>query len=72
MIKKAVDILEEMWWDYGQNGKVNPTSWIFIGKNAFGMRDEQQVVVTPNNPMQDLDATEARKRLLDGIPNEDE
>lgn len=71
VIKKAVDILEEMWWDYGQNGKVNPTSWIFIGKNAFGMRDEQQVVVTPNNPMQDLDADQARKRLLDGIPEEE-
>ena len=70
VIKKAVDILEEMWWDYGQNGKVNPTSWIFIGKNAFGMRDEQQVVVTPNNPMQDLNADDARKRLLEGLPDE--
>ena len=72
LIKKAVDILEEMWWDYGQNGKVNPTSWIFIGKNAFGMRDEQQVVVTPNNPMQDLDAETARKRLVDAIPDDDD
>ena len=71
VIKKAVDILEEMWWDYGQNGKCNPTSWIFIGKNAFGMRDETQVVVTPNNPMQDLNAEDARKRLLEGIPEEE-
>ena len=51
LIKKAVDILQEMWWDYGQNGKTNPASWIFIGKNAFGMKDVQDVVVTPNNPI---------------------
>ena len=72
LIKKAVDILQEMWWDYGQNGKCNPASWIFIGKNAFGMRDETQVVVTPNNPLQDLDAEQARKRLVESIPDEDE
>ena len=72
VIKKAIDILQEMWWDYGQNGKCNPASWIFIGKNAFGMRDETQVVVTPNNPLQDLDADQARKRLVESIPDEDE
>lgn len=51
VIKKAVDILEEMWWDYGQNGKCNPAAWIFIGKNAFGMKDVQDVVLTPNQPL---------------------
>ena len=71
VIKKAVDILEEMWWDYGQNGRCNPAAWIFIGKNAFGMRDEQQVVITPNNPLQDLSADDARKRLVDAIPDEE-
>lgn len=51
LIKKAVDILEEMWWDYGQNGKCNPAAWIFIGKNAFGMKDVQDVILTPNQPL---------------------
>lgn len=51
VIKKAVDILQEMWWDYGQNGKCNPASWIFIGKNAFGMKDVQDVVVSPSTPL---------------------
>ena len=51
IIKKAYDIIEEMWWDYGQNGKVNPAAWIFVGKNAFGMKDTQDVVITPNNPL---------------------
>lgn len=56
LIKKAVDTLEELWWDYGQNGKTNPASWIFIGKNAFGMKDVQDVVVTPQNPLGDQPA----------------
>lgn len=71
LIKKAVDILEEMWWDYGQSGLVNPASWIFIGKNAFGMKDVQDVVVTPQSPLDNLDAEQARKRLTESIPDEE-
>ena len=52
LIKKAVDIMEELWIDYMMNGKVNPSSGIFIGKNMFGYKDVQDVVVTPNNPLQ--------------------
>lgn len=70
LIKKAVDALQEMWWDYGQNGKCNPASWIFIGKNAFGMRDEQQVVITPNNPLDQMDASQARQKLMASMPTE--
>ena len=70
VIKKAVDMLQEMWWDYGQNGKCNPASWIFIGKNAFGMRDETQVVVTPNTPFDNLDADDAKERVLTALPEE--
>lgn len=53
LIRKAVAMLEEMWWDYGYDGKVNPANWIFIGKNAYGMKDQQEVVLTPNQPIQD-------------------
>lgn len=69
LIKKAVDALQEMWWDYGQNGKCNPTSWIFIGKNAFGMRDEQQVVITPNNPLDTADPNTARQKYIEALPD---
>ncbi len=56
LIQKAVRILEEMWVDYLQNGKVNPASGIFLGKNLFGYKDSQDVVITPNNPITDADA----------------
>lgn len=72
IIKKAIDLLEELWVDYMQNGKVNPGAGIFLGKNLFGYKDVADVVVTPNNPMQGMDADQARKRLVESIPDEDE
>jgi len=71
-IKKAYSFLEEMWEQYMQNGKISPPNGIFLGKNNFDYRDEQQVVITPNNPLQDIDSETARKRLIDAIPAEDD
>ena len=72
VIKKAYQLMEEIWYDLMQNGKVNPGSGIFLGKNMFGYKDVADVVVTPNNPMQGLDADTARQRLMDGIPDDDD
>ena len=35
-IKKAYDFMENLWENYMQNGKINPVSGIFLGKNNFG------------------------------------
>ena len=70
LIKKAVDLLQEMWWDYGQNGKCNPASWIFIGKNAFGMKDTQDVVITPNNPLGETASAEEIAQKYAELPAE--
>lgn len=53
-INRAYRILEEMWENYMLNGKINPVSGIFLGKNNFEYADKQEVVVTPNNPLGDL------------------
>ena len=71
-IKKAMVLMEEIWYDMMQNGRINPASGIFLAKNMFGYKDVADVVVTPNNPMQDLDADAARKRLVESIPDDDE
>lgn len=66
VIKKAVDILEELWVDYMQNGKVNPASGIFLGKNMFGYKDVQDITVTPNNPLGDApDQKQLEARVAD-------
>ena len=72
IVKKAYDLMEEMWTDYMTNGKLSPPTGIFLAKNWFGYKDVADVVVTPNNPMQGLNAEEARKRLVDGVPDEDD
>ena len=72
IVKKAYGILEEMWVDYMQNGKISPPTAIFLAKNFFNYKDVADVVVTPNNPLQDMDADTARKRLVDAIPEEDD
>jgi hypothetical protein len=51
IIVRAHRVLEELWEDYMQNGKINPVSGIFLGKNLFGgYSDKQEVVLTPNTP----------------------
>ena len=47
LINKAYGLLEELWTDYMVNGKVNPASGIFLGKNLFGYKDTQDIVLTP-------------------------
>lgn len=72
IIKKAMSFLEEMWADAMLTNKLNPGSGCFIAKNWFNYSDTQQIVVTPNNPMQDMNPDEARKRLIESIPDEEE
>ena len=71
-IKKGYQICELLWNDYMLNGKVNPASGIFIGKNYLDMKDQTDVIVTPNNPLQNLDEESARKRIIDALPEPDE
>lgn len=72
IIKKAVSFIEEMWADYMQSGKLNPASGIFLAKNWYGYKDVADVVVTPNNPLQGMDAEQARQRITDSIPSDDD
>jgi len=48
IICEAYDALEALWEDYMMNGKINPVSGIFLGKNNFGYQDKQEYVLTPN------------------------
>ena len=64
-IKKAYKIMENLWENYMQNGKVNPVAGIFLGKNNYGYQDKTEYVVTPNTRNEnDYDADEIRNRYL--------
>lgn len=62
-IKKAYKMMENLWENYMQNGKINPVSGIFLGKNNFGYQDKTEYVVTPNtNSDSDYSTEDIRKR----------
>ena len=64
-IKKAYKYMEMLWENYMQNGKINPVSGIFLGKNNFGYQDKQEHVITPNTHSDsDYNADDIRKRYL--------
>ena len=52
-----------------QNGQVNPVSGIFLGKNHFGYRDQQEHILTPNNPLGNDVDSESIARKYDDIPD---
>lgn len=67
LIKKTYHLLEELWESYMLNGKVNPVSGIFLGKNHFGYQDKQEMVLTPNNLLGDnVSEDDIKQRLLQG------
>jgi hypothetical protein len=64
-IKRAYDFMENLWENYMQNGKINPVSGIFLGKNNFGYQDKTEYVVTPNvNNDSDYNADDIRARYI--------
>ena len=74
-IKKAYVIMENLWENYMQNGKINPVSGIFLGKNNFGYQDKTEIEVSPtikNDSDYDIEeikerySSDYRKRLSDG------
>lgn len=70
-IKKGYKIMENLWENYMQNGKINPVSGIFLGKNNFGYQDKTEYVVTPNtNSDSDYNAEDIRKRYLSNSPEQ--
>ena len=64
-IKKAHNLMENMWEQYMNSGKINPVAGIFLGKNNFGYADKQEHVVTPNTQRDDdFSAEDIKARYL--------
>ena len=73
VIKKAYILLENLWENYATNGKINPVTAIFLGKNNFGYQDKTEYVVTPNVQQDNYDPDSIRQRyLIDSANDSDE
>lgn len=68
ILKKGYQILNHLMEDYMQNGQINPVAGIFLMKNNFNYKDQQEMVLTPNNPLGDQKNTEElRQKYLDSV-----
>ena len=68
MIKTAKEILAALDAELVSKGKIPQVTYIFRAKNYFGMRDQAEVIVTPNNPLgAESNAEEAQKRLESSV-----
>lgn len=67
-IKRGYQLLNQMIEDYMQNGQINPVAGIFLMKNNFNYRDQQEMVLTPNNPLgEQRNTEELRQKYLDSV-----
>ena len=71
IICEAYDVLEALWEDYMMNGKINPVSGIFLGKNNFGYQDKQEYVLTPNQQQITPEDIKAISSKYDELPEAD-
>ena len=55
IIKQAKQILASIDAELAQEGKIQPIVYLFRSKNFYGMRDQQDVVVTPHTSMEAAD-----------------
>lgn len=62
VIKKSYNLLENLWENYMQNGKVNPVCGIFLGKNNYGYRDQTETVIKPEMPQEEISVEEIKER----------
>ena len=65
VIIRGYNMLEALWEDYMQNGKINPVAGIFLGKNNWGYRDQQDVVVTPNTQIETIDVATIEEKYAE-------
>lgn len=64
IIKQAKQILASIDAELAQEGKSQPVVYMFRAKNYYGMKDQQDVVVTPNTGNVDFATIEAKYEEL--------
>ena len=69
-IKKAHAYMGSYWEQIMQNGKINPASGIFLGKNNFGYRDQVEHVLTPNVKTSDQVSPNELQRRIEALPDD--
>jgi hypothetical protein len=73
IIKKGKQFVSLILADMAINNKIYPATWIFYGKNYFGMVDQQEHILIPNNPLGDIENPDLiQQRLMESLPEPEE
>ena len=67
-IKRGREINEMLLVQMMNNSRINPIPAIFLLKNNHNYRDQQDVVVTPNNPLENANVEQIRKKYIEELP----
>ena len=71
IILKGYSVLDALWQDYMMNGKINPVSGIFLGKNLFNYSDQNVIVVTPTmGQVEEVDVKQIEEKYAE-LPDYD-
>lgn len=72
MIKKAKQILAGIDATLVSQNKIPQVTYIFRAKNFWGMSDQQELVITPNNPLgEQINQRELESRIADVVVEQD-
>lgn len=70
LIKKAKGFIAGFESEMVTEGKINPVVYIFRAKNYFGMKDQQDVVIKPENPLGDkVDPERLQSTIVQELPD---
>lgn len=72
LIKHAKSVMNAMMEEMMQTGKINPVVGIFLLKNNMGYRDQSDVIITPNQPLGEMQNKEAIEAKYAELPDADD
>ena len=68
ILKKAKNLIASLDAELAQEGKIQPVVYLFRAKNYYGMRDQQEMVLTPNNRLNDYQDASTIKQKYAELP----
>lgn len=70
LLDSAYQVLASYDAEMAVEGNINSAVYIFRAKNYFGMKDEVEHVITPNNPLGDIRSPEDIRKRLGGVADD--
>ena len=69
ILKKAKNLIASLDAELAQEGKIQPVVYLFRSKNFYGMKDQQEMVLTPNNRLGEYQDESVIKQKYAELPD---